>query len=171
MSPKKVKKIPLVCLECGKLFEVYPYRYKRGNVKFCSVGCGTRYRNKTNNPAKRPEVRAKISANHADVRGSRNPMYGRRGPLAPGYIDGRNSIAGDTYRRLAILYLEHKCALCDETNLDNLDVHHKDGNRKNNELSNLIFLCKRCHLTKAHKYKRDRWGRFVSAKINEEVVL
>lgn len=31
-----------------------------------------------------PEVRAKISANHADVSGSKNPMFGKTGDQAPG---------------------------------------------------------------------------------------
>lgn len=36
------------------------------------------------------EVREKMSKNHADVRGSKNPMYGRRGELAPFF--GRTGI-------------------------------------------------------------------------------
>ena len=36
-----------------------------------------------------------------------------------------------------------KCPLCDS--IENLIVHHIDGNRKNNNPNNLINLCKRCH--------------------------
>ena len=36
-----------------------------------------------------------------------------------------------------------KCERCGSTR--NLMVHHKDGNRKNNNASNLITLCWSCH--------------------------
>lgn len=31
------------------------------------------------------------------------------------------------------------------------EVHHKDGNRTNDKLSNLEFLCSNCHKKKTHK--------------------
>jgi 5-methylcytosine-specific restriction endonuclease McrA len=166
-------KMPIqrTCLECGASFSVPPSQVRRGGGKFCSIGCGTRYRNKTDNPAWRPEVREKISKNHADVSGKNNPMYGMRGFLAPSFIDGRNSFKGETYRRIALANLPHKCALCGETDLRRLDVHHKDGNRKNNSIDNLVFLCKKCHITKAHKYHRNERGIFIGAELNKEVVL
>ena len=35
---------------------------------------------------------------------------------------------------------------CDQCNVaENIDVHHRDGNRNNNDLSNLVPLCKKCH--------------------------
>lgn len=41
-----------------------------------------------------------------------------------------------------------KCSFC--SSVINLLVHHKDENRYNNEKSNLLVLCKRCHQVK-HK--------------------
>ena len=35
------------------------------------------------------------------------------------------------------------CSLCG--NIKDLQVHHKDENRKNNQISNLIILCRSCH--------------------------
>lgn len=49
------------------------------------------------------------------------------------------------------------CVTCGAT--DNLTIHHKDGNHKNNELTNLVTLCKECHEkihTRKKKTKRDR---------------
>ena len=44
---------------------------------------------------------------------------------------------------------EYRCECCMNTmwncNPIVLEVHHKDGNRKNNELDNLQFLCPNCH--------------------------
>lgn len=113
-----MSKVKLTCQNCGSDFEVYPYRIKRGNVKFCSTSCGTTYRNKHNNPAKSLDIRAKISANHADVSGTRNPMYGRCGKNAPGYVDGRRigengrKLNGDTWRRVALRHKDPICEIC-----------------------------------------------------------
>lgn len=45
----------------------------------------------------------------------------------------------------------------------NLLIHHKDENRKNNNVSNLIVLCKKCHQN-LHCI-RDEKGRFISRKV------
>ena len=38
------------------------------------------------------------------------------------------------------------CDACGDKKLtSNLEVHHKDRNRNNNESSNLRVLCKKCH--------------------------
>lgn len=45
----------------------------------------------------------------------------------------------------------HKCELCELTEWRGqsivLEVHHKDGDRTNNELNNLNLLCCNCHAT------------------------
>jgi hypothetical protein len=50
-----------------------------------------------------------------------------------------------------------KCESCDLTEWKNksipLEVHHKDGNRTNNDLSNLQLLCCNCHAL------TDNWRR------------
>jgi hypothetical protein len=43
------------------------------------------------------------------------------------------------------------CSLCGS--MDNLLIHHIDHDRKNNDISNLIVLCKKCH--QEHHTKRD----------------
>jgi len=44
---------------------------------------------------------------------------------------------------MAILYLGGKCSVCSTT--ETLQIHHKDGNAENNELSNFELLCRECH--------------------------
>lgn len=88
---RNVTRINKHCIQCGKEFEVYLSEIKKGGGKFCSRSCATTYRNLTNNPSKNPEIRKKISENHADINGEKNPMYNRKGSLSPSYIDGRNS--------------------------------------------------------------------------------
>jgi 5-methylcytosine-specific restriction endonuclease McrA len=48
---------------------------------------------------------------------------------------------------------KYKCQLCGCSQLENgkqLDVHHKDYNKRNNNINNLISLCVRCHRKTNH---------------------
>lgn len=155
------------CINCGKNFVVRTCYTKRGQGKFCSTSCGTTYRNKTDNPSWKPETREKISKNHADVSGENNPMYGKRGADAPGYIDGRrldedgNKISGDIWRVIALHYKKPVCESCGEdVSGIRFHVHHRDENRKNNNLENLMISCVRCHNFILHQRKRNSLGQF-----------
>ena len=159
-------RVKRTCLQCGKTFETHPSQIKRGGGKFCSTGCGTRYRNLTNNPSKREEVRRKISENHADVSGENNPMYGRRGPLAPSWRGGRKAIGGDIWRRIALTNKPPVCEVCGkQAEGRKLHVHHIDKDHNNNDLSNLQVVCSWCHNNVIHKRKRDHLGRFTSEEV------
>ena len=162
----KVKK---TCLQCETDFLVHACSIKQGGGKFCSRSCATTYRNTHDNPAWRQEVRTKISANHADVSGSNNPMYGKRGKLAPSYIDGRNSFVGEKYRKIMLANTVPICSECGESDIEKLHVHHKDHNHSNNDISNLKWLCVSCHNNIYHARERDAHGRFTSA-LRKEVI-
>ena len=149
------------CLQCGVTFYVRKCYANRGQGKFCSTSCGTTYRNIRDNPAKMPEVKEKISANHADVSGTNNPMYGRRGRASPGWKDGRNKISGDIWRKVALLNKPPICEICGSyVEGRNLHVHHKDKDRTNNSLDNLQVVCVECHNNVLHIRSRDNLGRF-----------
>ncbi len=157
-----------ICLQCGKEFLSRKCYIKRGQSKFCSKGCGVSYRNINNNPAKREDVRIKISLNHTDVSGKNNPMYGRKGKLSPGYIDGRRigskgeKLRENIWRCIALKYKKSICEICDkQVHGREKHIHHKDKNRKNNSLDNLQVVCVRCHNLILHKQQRDNFGRFI----------
>lgn len=159
-----------VCLHCQRPFYVRKCYAKRGQGRFCSTACGTTYRNINDNPTKKAEVRAKISANHANVSGDKNPMYGRRGERAPSWVDGRNSISGRIWRKIALMNKPAVCELCGTTETQHkIHVHHKDGDTKNNILNNLLVVCVGCHNNVAHEYQRNALGQYVSA-IRKEVM-
>jgi len=159
-----------ICKMCGKSFEVRTCYTKRGQGIFCSTSCGTRYRNITDNPSWKPEVRAKISKNHADVSGVNGPMYGRKGPDAPGWIDGRNSYSGDLWRRIAFANMSNRnCEICGDEIKESrrMHIHHIDKDRNNNDLNNLMLVCVKCHNTVMHPRKRDECGKFISEKVGD----
>jgi len=49
------------------------------------------------------------------------------------------------YRKLAFTHYDPLCAHCGFGVPAVLEVAHLDGNRANNELSNLVILCPNCH--------------------------
>jgi hypothetical protein len=54
-----------------------------------------------------------------------------------------------------------KCKICEKTELEcgeKMTVHHIDYNKLNNNPSNLISLCRSCHLKT--NYKRDLWIKY-----------
>lgn len=153
------------CKQCRKEFDVYKKAIEKGKGKFCSISCSTTYRNIHNNPTKSEEVREKISKNHADFSGENNPMFGVRGENAPGYIDGRilgeDGLTGSSWRKIAKKNKKAICEVCEKIEgWENLQVHHIDGDRENNEIENLKVVCPKCHNNFYHKKERNEDGTF-----------
>lgn len=71
------------------------------------------------------------------------------------------------------LKANNKCEFCDEAN--NLEIHHKDSNFKNNCLSNLQVLCCSCHRRlprkrRKHIYENYEFDKIISInKIGKEI--
>jgi 5-methylcytosine-specific restriction endonuclease McrA len=62
------------------------------------------------------------------------------------------------YRELA---KRHKLFVCERCNYDRypeiLEVHHKDRNRENNTIENLLILCPTCHMEDHFLNKDGKW--------------
>lgn len=69
-----------------------------------------------------------------------NNMLCRTGENNPNY---KNGIGG--YRSRALEYYDNKCSICGYNVINVLEVHHKDGDRKNNGIGNLDILCPTHH--------------------------
>lgn len=59
----------------------------------------------------------------------------------------KNKYASKKYRHnreIVINKYDYKCGMCFQS-ISDFEVHHIDRNLKNNDINNLIPLCKSCH--------------------------
>ena len=116
------------------------------------------------------ETRRKISENMGDMSGENNPFYDeshtietRRQiseidrPSGEDHWWWKDGTGGSDYpddfwfaRKIARERDDFTCRVCGITEEEcgrELDVHHRDSDKTNNELSNLLSLCRSCHST------------------------
>jgi len=148
----KKKQVELTC-HCGNKFSVAIFRLSKSKTISCSTKCGykaiklnaqiTRQCKFCGKDFSFPKSRAKYSkkefcslicSNKSQPRGKQDSNY-------------KHGIG--RYREIAYSNFSKKCTFCNKIK-KYMDVHHKDHNRLNNDISNLIILCRSCHL-KHHK--------------------
>ena len=149
MTYKKVQ-----CVVCGKEYEIELKRYnaknKEGSAFYCSKDCyhhkGSVQCNCANCGKEIWKTKSQLARSKTgnvycsrSCATSKNNTLFKTGENHPNYV-------GNDYRQKALYAYEHKCAICGYNEDQRiLEVHHKDENRSNNELSNLIILCPNCH--------------------------
>jgi len=110
-----------------------------------------------NHSTKRLEVRRKMSENHADVSGDKNPNW-NNGTSREGYSYKFNKQLKEQIRKRDN-YICQNCSITEEEYIivfgRTLDVHHIDYNKENCQESNLITLCQSCN--SRVNYNRDYW--------------
>ena len=156
---RESKLIDCICDCCGKIFKRRLGRInanKRTNSKnYCSPECYSIGRTKgkivncewcNKEVYKTQYVISKsksgaVFCSHRCSRLWRNQKEGiAEGKDSNNYKDGRSS-----YRKKALKYYNNKCSVCGYDILQVLVVHHKDCNRKNNDIENLDILCPNHH--------------------------
>src|SRR4030066_1211949 len=156
----------LNCKICRSKFYAKPRHIKIGWGKYCSNKCKFRAQkngrvvkcaNCSKNIYRTPIESSKSKSGlffcskscHA-VWANKNTRTGRNNP---------NWVTGvSTYRKLLTRNLgELKCKYCGFSDQRVLVVHHKDGNRSNNKLTNLTLLCRNCHCL-MHESRKDLGG-------------
>ncbi len=142
------------CLICKKIFYVKPFRIKI--AKFCSTKCQSIFNSGKNNPSKRSDVRKKISLKRKYFKHSKESKI----KISLSNLGG-NNINKKGYHSVIdhikpyILERDNfECQICGRQ--DKLQIHHTNGIKLDNTLSNLIILCISCH----------RKVNFLSKKIN-----
>lgn len=122
----------IICIQCNKEFQT---ESKRKDKRLCDI-CLKQNKIKQVMIARKkryPNIEIGVGSGNSSVNKNRK-------------------LTINSYRKAKKSY----CELCNSNN--NLCVHHIDGNRNNNELSNLLTVCKKCH--QAHHVTRDEFGRF-----------
>ena len=142
------------CNVCGKVFFIKKFHAQKGWGRCCSIKC--RSRAQRNGKWVKCEYCGKeIYRTPRDFKKSKSNRFFcsvnchcawenknvRCGVNAPNWIAGESA-----YRDLMHKYkIPYKCARCGISDKRVLIVHHKDGNRRNNIISNLERLCCNCH--------------------------
>jgi hypothetical protein len=119
------------CQECGKLFNTFPCKIRRGGGKYCSRACG--------NPHRGPKG--------GNGRQGKEPRRERAVPGAGGMDkDGYIIIRGKKQHRLVME--QHIGRALGDREI----VHHKNGNTSDNRLENLEIMGWGIH-SKLHRTK------------------
>jgi hypothetical protein len=152
------------CAICQKEFYAKPSHIQRGWSKCCSIECRAELQKK-GKYVKCAICQKEIWKIPRDIKRSksgkffcskscqtkwRNIIYSRENHAL--WKGGTC-----TYRDIMIESKEiTECNKCKEKDIRILVVHHKDQNRKNNSLKNLVWLCRNCHyLVHSHDLKID----------------
>lgn len=154
----------LECEYCKEEFLTQPYRKRI----FCSDACAR------NNSRKTVYVQCANcgkdkAINQSKLKKSKHGIYfcdrkckaiGQRITSGLVEIQPHHYGAGQrNYRTKAFENLEHKCNRCKYSDIvEILEVHHKDCNRSNNQLSNLEILCPTCHVAEHYKSKTGKFA-------------
>ena len=103
----------------------------------------------------KPLERKRINGRLEDFTVFTNRKYCNRECMRRAFVKVGNheqsySCAHGTARKINELWLKKdECEICGST--QNLDIHHIDGNYQNNELDNLVCLCRSCHMKEEHR--------------------
>lgn len=124
--------VDAICDECGVEIRIPPAQFRRSKNHFCSKPCHMKFMNRELNPTRMtPEVRKKISASRLDS--GEKKTYQK--------LNGRH-----THRTVAEQILGRPL-------LKGEIVHHIDGNKRNNDPSNLMVMTQSEH-AKLHFRKK-----------------
>ena len=168
-----LKTIPKNCLFCGTLFQASMGEHKRGNAKFCSHSCCSKNTHKKQKESKTPNVVCALCGKHfyrppAKIKAARHFLQfccrahkdeaqriGGIKEIQPAHYGNGNR----TYRAKAFRSMPKQCSKCGYMKYPEiLLVHHLDGNRDNNNISNLIVLCSTCHDETHFLSKTGKWS-------------
>lgn len=128
-----------VCKRCGKILS----KEKYAHAQYCSTLCAGRQCSYNYRLSKGLIKKPGVGSGHNQGLGRKHHSY-------------KNGIAN--FSQKAFAHYGKKCQWCGS--IDYLVVHHKDHNRDNNSLRNLVVLCKQCH-QEHHTKRSPRTGRYI----------
>lgn len=150
------------CNHCNKEYNAEPRYLKRNQGYYCSRKCAangnisTRCKKRDNNivvcaycdkrfPKRLSAIKKSKSGLHFCCRQHKD-LAQRLGGLKEIQPSHYGTSKVPEYRQKAFENFEHKCFDCGWNKHSTiLEVHHKDEDRSNNSLENLVILCPTCH--------------------------
>ncbi len=139
INKKQYSLNPKLCKTCNN-----PISFEKRRNKFCNHSCSAQFNNIG-------IVRNGASPKHCKTCGKNIRDDLERCLICEIVFKIENGIhvCKGTLRNYVIKIRGHKCEQCGNTHwqghLIPVDIHHIDGNKKNNILTNLKLLCKNCH--------------------------
>lgn len=114
----------VLCDECGSKTKMPPSQYKRAKNHFCSKGCHMKFMNRELNPTRMTdEIKEKI----------------RQSKIGKGECKSYEKTHGKHTHRIVAEQMIGRPLKPGEI------VHHKDGNKRNNKMSNLKVMTQAEH--------------------------
>lgn len=151
---KECSEIHTLCKRCGQEFTYLRTYSSNGVRKYCE--------------ACKIELHRERAYNSRLRRGLiKNPGVGSGNAQGNGVQNHNYTNGYGIYRKLAMEHIppeQWKCMYCGATYSQSrkhpskkmpLLIHHKDGNRRNNDPSNWEIVCKRCHQVLLHKCEQN----------------
>jgi 5-methylcytosine-specific restriction endonuclease McrA len=161
------------CKYCSKSFEAEVREINRGNAKFCSLSCASKYSHKNRSkdcnvkcaycqkPIHRTKSQIKASKTNTFFCCREHKDKGQSLESGITKVQPDHYGKGETnYRKRKLREIkEPKCSECErKLPLPVLHVHHIDRDRSNNKLDNLEVLCPTCHELKHFYENTGKWG-------------
>lgn len=153
----------LACKVCSRKFQVKPSHISRGWGKYCSRVC-TAAGSKKGRETSCAVCGKKTYRTLRDLKRSESGYYfcGKscqtlwRNQLYSGEKHSNFKHGTASYReKMKRSTVKKLCGLCKIADMRVLAVHHKDKNRRNNSIENLVYLCHNCHHL-VHRYPQER---------------
>ncbi len=146
------------CILCNRVFVTKVSETKRGNGKFCSLSCSSKYKKKEKEHNARCSFcsktfyrpQSKLLSPKSGLsfcgRSCKEQAQKSRDKKFISIKPSHYKDFGYDYRKTAFDAMENICNRCGYSDVPAiLEVHHKDRDRKNNKIENLEILCPLCH--------------------------
>lgn len=159
------------CQWCQSEFFPSQRELNRGNGKFCSRSCGIRHTHECNRKTRLPNTLCAYcttpfwaSQRRQNLSKSGLLFCGRSCKNLAQRLEGIPEMhpehygSGVSYRKIGLRNCGQICSGCGFSSVPEiLQVHHRDKNRKNYSLENLVVLCPNCHAIEHFKEKTGFW--------------
>jgi hypothetical protein len=152
----------IICEICGKKFKRKKSQIKLATKHYCSIRCSEKGRRR-GKIVKCFVCKTPVYKSLKDLKLSKSGKYfcnhicgnkwigkQQRAWNNPNWLGGKSSYK-ELLNREEIM---KECILCKKNDTRILCVHHLDKNRENNEIKNLVWLCRNCHFL-VHNYKKE----------------